>query len=135
MELKPVDLAKVVRHNVALNRVLAEKKPIRMVLRIAAPLPPVLLDRGKIEQVLNNRLSNAMKFSHSDTEVSIELTRSDDAAVLTVTDQGQGIPAEDLSKLFKPFSRTRAKSTGGESSTGLGLSIVRRIASKAMAER
>jgi signal transduction histidine kinase len=127
MELRAVDLLEVVRRNLALNLVLAGKKQIRVALHDGPPLPPLQLDRGKIEQVLNNLLSNAIKFSHVGTEVSVLLGREDRHAVLTITDQGQGIPEEDLHKLFKPFSRTRVRSTGGESSTGLGLSIVRRI--------
>ncbi len=127
MKLQPVDLTELVRHNVALNRVLAAKKQIRIVFHTDTPLPTLMLDHGKIEQVLNNLLSNAMKFSHVGTEITVHLSREAHSALLTITDQGQGIPADDLGKLFKPFSRTRVKSTGGESSTGLGLSIVRRI--------
>ena len=127
MELRPVDLLEVVRRNLALNLALAGKKQIRVALHPGPALDPLQLDRGKIEQVLNNLLSNAIKFSHVNTEVSVLLNREDRHAVITVTDQGQGIPEEDLPKLFKPFSRTRVRSTGGESSTGLGLSIVRRI--------
>jgi len=127
MELRPVDLLDVARRNLALNLVLAAKKQIRVALHPGLPLPPLLADRGKIEQVLNNLLSNAIKFSHVNTDVSVHISREDRYAVITVADQGQGIPDEDLPKLFKPFSRTRVRSTGGESSTGLGLSIVRRI--------
>jgi two-component system, OmpR family, sensor kinase len=127
MDLKPAGLTELVRHNVALNQVLSAKKQIRMVFHAGAELPPVRLDRGKIEQVLNNLLSNAIKFSHPDTQVTVSLARENQFAVVTIADQGQGIPNEDIEKLFKPFSRTRVKSTGGESSTGLGLSIVRGI--------
>jgi two-component system, OmpR family, sensor kinase len=127
MDVQPVDLLEVVRHNLALNLVLAAKKQIRVVLHPGPPLPVLRLDRGKIEQVLNNLLSNAIKFSHVNTQVAVALDREDRHVLITITDQGQGIPAEDLAQLFKPFSRTRVKSTGGESSTGLGLSIVRRI--------
>lgn len=127
MELRPLDLLDVVRRNVALNLILGAKKQIRVVLNPGPPLPHLLADRGKIEQVLNNLLSNAIKFSHMDTEVTVDLGLEDRYAVITIADHGQGIPEEDIPKLFKPFSRTRVKSTGGESSTGLGLLIVRRI--------
>ena len=127
MALQPVDLLAVARHNIALNLVLASKKQIRIVLHPGPPLPVLMLDPGKIEQVLNNLLSNAIKFSHVNTEVSVDLSRDARHVVIMIADQGQGIPAEELPKLFKPFSRTRVQSTAGESSTGLGLSIVRRI--------
>jgi signal transduction histidine kinase len=127
MDLKPAGLTELVCHNVALNQVLAAKKQIQMVFHPGQALPAVPLDRGKIEQVLNNLLSNAIKFSHPQTEVTVNIAREDQFAVITITDQGQGIPNDDIEKVFKPFSRTRVKSTGGESSTGLGLSIVRGI--------
>jgi signal transduction histidine kinase len=127
MDLRPVDLIDLTRKNLALNLALAAKKQIRISLDVESPLPPLLLDRGKIEQVLNNLLSNAIKFSHVNTEVHVVISRKDPDAWLAIEDQGQGIPEQDLPKLFKPFSRTSVRSTGGESSTGLGLSIVRRI--------
>jgi signal transduction histidine kinase len=127
MDLRPTDVLAVVRRNLALNVVLAAKKQIRVALHPGPPLPLLMLDRGKIEQVLNNLLGNAIKFSHVNTGISVHLSREDRHVAITVADQGQGIPAEDLHKLFKPFSRTRVQTTGGESSTGLGLSIVRRI--------
>jgi signal transduction histidine kinase len=127
LKLQLADLGEVVRRNVTRNRVLAEKKRIHMRLAVESSLPAVMVDTGKIEQVMNNLLSNAVKFSHAETEIQVRLQREGEEAVLTIADQGQGIPAEDLDKLFRPFSRTRVRSTGGESSTGLGLSIVRRI--------
>lgn len=127
LDLQRTDLEDLVRRNVALNRVLAEKKPILVSLVQDAGLAPFRLDAGKIEQVLNNLISNAIKFSHPGTEVTVRVERDGESVVVTVQDQGQGIPAEDLPKLFKPFGRTRVRSTAGEASTGLGLSIVRRI--------
>ncbi len=127
LDLQPTDLTELLRHNVGLNRVLAQKKQIEMELVIDEALPTFRLDPGKIEQVLYNLLGNAVKFSHPHTKVVVHLGREKEAALITVTDQGQGIPAQELEKLFKPFGRTRIKSTGGEASTGLGLLIVRRI--------
>ncbi|MDB6152972.1 MAG: putative Histidine kinase, partial [Chthoniobacteraceae bacterium] len=127
LNLQPTSLTELVSHSVALNRLLAEKKQIRMVFVADAILPTLLIDPGKLDQVLYNLLTNAVKFSYPHTEISVRLTRESEHAVITVTDQGQGIPAAELEKLFKPFSRTRVRSTGGEASTGLGLSIVHRI--------
>jgi signal transduction histidine kinase len=77
--------------------------------------------------VLDNLLINAIKFSQSQTQVTITLSRDEYSVFLTVEDQGQGIPANDLEKIFMPFSHGQVKSTHGEPSTGLGLAIVRRI--------
>jgi signal transduction histidine kinase len=77
--------------------------------------------------VFNNLIANAVKFSHHGSVVTIEAKREDNTILLSVTDQGEGIPPDELNKLFKPFSRTSIKSTAGEKSSGLGLAIARRI--------
>lgn len=123
----PADLVALVRNNIELNRVLAGAKDIAIELELPEALPPVDIDATKIEQVLNNLVSNALKYSHPGTTVRVTLAAADGAAVLSVRDQGQGIPANELSKLFQAFSKTTVKSTGGEKSTGLGLAITRKI--------
>ena len=124
---QPADLVQLIRRNTTLNGVLAAKKDITVAFDPPATLPPLAFDAGKIEQVLNNLISNAVKFSHRGTRVQVRLTCTPDLVTVAVQDQGQGIPAADLSKLFKPFSKTSVRTTGGEQSTGLGLAIVRRI--------
>jgi hypothetical protein len=110
-----------------LNRVLASNKDIEIQTAIDGPLPKMRLDPDKIEQVLNNLISNAIKYSHPNSTITVQLTREDTHVLLSVQDEGQGIPAEDIDKLFKPFQRTSVQSTAGEKSTGLGLVIVKRI--------
>lgn len=127
LEREPVDLAALIRENVLLNQVLADKKGIRIAFHAEDDLPPVPVDRQKIEQVLNNLLSNAMKFSPAGTAVFVSLSRTGGDAVVSIRDEGQGIPEADRQKLFQPFARMSVKSTGGEKSTGLGLAIVRKI--------
>lgn len=127
LALAPVDLAALVANNVALNRVLAGAKQI--VIELESPETPtaVLADATKIEQVLNNLISNAVKYSHAGTAVRVSVGADDKEIVVAVRDQGQGIPEAELSKLFQPFSKTSVKSTAGEKSTGLGLAISRKI--------
>mgnify|MGYP003456848650 FL=1 len=84
-------------------------------------------DATKIEQVLNNLVSNAVKYSHAGTAVRVSVGAVGKEIVVAVRDQGQGIPGAELSKLFQPFSRTSVKSTAGEKSTGLGLAITHKI--------
>jgi len=127
LECAPADLNEIVRHNVSLNRVLAQQKRIELDFEPAAGLPHLTIDRGKIEQVLNNLIGNAVKYSHPDTRVSIRVERDNSEVTVTVTDQGQGIPGADLPKLFKAFGRANVQATAGEQSTGLGLAIVRKI--------
>ncbi len=85
------------------------------------------LNRVLLEQVFNNLISNAIKFSIAATVIKVEISESENSVLIGVHDQGQGIPEAELDKLFKPFQKTSVKSTGGEKSTGLGLSIAKRI--------
>jgi signal transduction histidine kinase len=126
LDLQLVDLIALVRRNIALNRVLAAKKQIEIEWA-ETPLPTVLFDAPKIEQVLNNLIGNAIKFSLPGTLIRVSVTRADPNVVLMVRDQGPGIPPNELVKLFKPFQKTSVKSTAGEKSTGLGLAIVKKI--------
>ncbi len=138
LDLQAVDLGELVEHGVTMHRVLAAKKDIRIALDAPAAgpqWPRLLADANKLQQVLTNLLDNAVKFSQPGSGVRVQLqfvpavvAGSDGGhAVVTVTDQGPGIAADELGKLFKPFGRTRVRSTGGEASTGLGLAIARRI--------
>ncbi len=129
LELKrePTDLRALLEHNVKLNSVLADRKEMTVVLRVEDPLPELDVDPGKIDQVLNNLVGNAVKYSHEGSRIEVRAARDGDAVLVEVEDEGQGIPEDELGKLFKPFSTTSATTTGGEESTGLGLMIVRRI--------
>lgn len=118
------DLGKVVRRNVELNNVIANKKNISIYFNQPEALPEILFDMGKIEQVLNNLISNAVKFSKPGSIVNVSIFKSESDLTVAVADQGPGIPEAEREKLFKPFQKTSVKSTAGEKSTGLGLSIV-----------
>jgi signal transduction histidine kinase len=123
----PLDLRKLLEHNVLLNAVLAQKKSIEVSLQIEGALPTLSLDEGKIRQVLNNLISNAVKFSQPGTVVTVQAMAEGGGVQISVRDQGPGIPEGERDKLFQPFGKTSIRSTAGESSTGLGLAIVRRI--------
>jgi signal transduction histidine kinase len=127
LELTPVDISKLIQEIVAFNEILAHKKGIRLSFENDAPPPLLNLDSKRMPQVLNNLLSNAIKFSHEGKTITVTLRRSGTEVIISVADQGQGIAATELGKLFKPFSTTSTRSTANEKSTGLGLAIVRRI--------
>lgn len=127
LERKPTDLAKLVQENVEMNRLLAGEKGTRIELHSEDPLPPVELDPDKIEQVLNNLISNAIKFSPAGATVAVGLDQTGDEVVISVLDQGPGIPDGELDRLFRPFGRTSVRPTGGEKSTGLGLAIAKQV--------
>ena len=85
------------------------------------------VDAHKIRQVVDNLLSNALKYSPPGSTIAVALTAVDGGHAIAVSDQGPGIPESERHKLFKDFGRTSVKPTGGEKSTGLGLAICRKI--------
>lgn len=84
-------------------------------------------DETLLEQILDNLLSNAVKFSPPKSTVQVLLEETETHVRIGVRDEGPGLNQDDLSKLFGKFQRLSAKPTGGEQSTGLGLSIVKRF--------
>jgi signal transduction histidine kinase len=81
-----------------------------------------------LEKTLYNLVSNALKFSQNGTAITIECTTAPNNTIqIRVSDQGPGLTEEDKSKLFGKFMRLSARPTAGEHSTGLGLSIVKKL--------
>jgi signal transduction histidine kinase len=79
-------------------------------------------------QILDNLVSNALKYSQPTTVVEVTAAQENGWAIVMVKDQGPGLSEADQKMLFRKFTRLTAKPTHGESSNGLGLSIVKRLA-------
>jgi len=122
----PVNLASLITHNAAINRPLAATKQIEIIYQLDETVPTALIDSAKMQQVLNNLISNAIKFSKSGNKVVIRLERAEENFLISVKDDGPGIAPEQQSRLFQPFQQGQV-GTEGEKSTGLGLAIVKRI--------
>jgi signal transduction histidine kinase len=86
-----------------------------------------MCDTDRIREAIDNLVSNAIKYSPIGGRISVVVSHQDNSIVIRVTDEGAGLSPEDLGRLFGRFQRLSAKPTAGESSTGLGLSIVKRI--------
>ena len=111
-----------------LQELQASAKEIALEISVDEALPQaVCVDASKIKQAMANLLGNAIKFSQPTTKIQVELYQDGHSMVMKVADQGPGIPADELPKLFQPFQCTSVKSTAGERSTGLGLAITKRI--------
>lgn len=121
------NLNTLIQKNLNLNSILADKKKISIQFQADKNNTVTNIDARKIEQVLNNLISNAVKFSLPGTKVTVRVTDHPNEVTVAVRDQGPGIPEDEQDKLFRPFSKISVKSTDGEKSTGLGLSIVRNI--------
>ena len=96
----------------------------RVHLNCPVALPPTFFDQRLLRQVFVNLLSNALKYSPQEKPVHVELLQDPQQVVLRVSDEGIGIPSDDLKHLFEPFHR--AANVGAISGTGLGLSITKR---------
>ena len=112
---------------IASMSIVADQKKIKIILDIDDNLPLISIDKERIDQIFENLIDNAIKFSHPDTTITIKAKKSSDSLLVKVIDQGQGIPLEDQQLLFKPFAKISVKPTGDEKSTGLGLAIVKKV--------
>lgn len=124
---EPVELVEFTGRVVEQTRAAAEAKRIRLEFSHNGPLPPVSADPHRLQQVLNNLIGNALKFSESGTTVTVGVGRKDGHVAVSVRDRGPGIPPGEMKRLFRPFEKTSVRSTAGERSTGLGLAISRRL--------
>ena len=127
LDRRRVDLSAIVRSAASLSTVLCEAK--QQELDVAAPeCLVVTCDPDRTAEAIENLLSNAVKYAPIGGRIAISLMQEGDEAVIRVDDSGPGLTAEDAMRVFGRFQRLSAQPTGGEASTGLGLSIVRRIA-------
>lgn len=129
LEKKNYNLVELAEEAISLSRSSANKKDIVLISHL--PDSPVnkVIDAHKFRQVLDNLLSNAVKFSNPGTEIEVGINHIGEAegVAIFVKDHGQGIPEDEIDKLFEPFSQISVESTAGEKSTGLGLAIVQKI--------
>lgn len=126
LEHKVVPLEGFLDKVIRLNRHSAENKGILLELHYDGP-ETWTFDPHRIEQVLDNLLGNAFKYSHKDTSVRLVVELDEERLWFKIFDQGQGIREDDMEKLFMAFQKTRTLPTGSEQSNGLGLSICKRI--------
>ncbi|MFW5739359.1 MAG: sensor histidine kinase [Myxococcota bacterium] len=123
-----LDIPSVLAHNLAMNRPLARKKNIELAVESEPGLPEASIDPERMAQVLNNLISNAIKYSHRGSRIEVRVCAAQGGGInVEVRDKGVGIPADKLDRLFRPFGRVASEGTAGETSTGLGLAIVRKI--------
>jgi signal transduction histidine kinase len=94
---------------------------------VSRDLPEVYCDGQRVEQVLTNLISNAVKFSSPGSRVEISAVAKKDAAIFCVADSGRGIPQESLTRVFDKFFQVQSSPGTGAKGTGLGLAIVKHI--------
>lgn len=123
----PIDL---IRNVIAKHHILAIEKNIKIILKIDTTLPEVYFDNEALDSIFSNLISNAIKYSPHNTTVTIFNQMNKSCISYCIKDQGLGMTEEDLSKVFGRFVKLSARPTGGEDSSGVGLSIVKDLAEK-----
>lgn len=120
-----VDLAEVANESVELLRPLADERQIT--LRSEVQPMPVVGDRDRLGQVVTNLLANAIRYNQEGGRVDVRVERVNGHAIVSVSDNGIGIPTEDLPRIFDRFYRVDKARTRAEGGTGLGLAICQSV--------
>lgn len=127
LPLRRIDLRLAAERAAAMLEPLMEDRSVE--LTVSGEAPEVLGDVDRIQQVVANLVENASRFVGEGGHVTVELSAADGASVLCVTDDGPGVPEEDLPRLFDRFYRADTSRTRTSGGAGLGLAIVRAIVS------
>jgi len=122
-----LDLAEILKRTVELMRLSAEEKGITMTCEIPESLPSFAGDRGGMEAVFVNLISNAIKYTPKGGDVNVTLDKAGRDIRFKVADNGMGIPSGDMDRIFEKFYRIKTEETRSISGSGLGLSIVKGI--------
>lgn len=125
----PVDAVRAVRASVESFAEPAAMKRLRIELSLPEADALVETDEGAFRQVIDNLISNAVKYSPSGQGIVVALAAMGDEMHVSVTDRGPGLSVEEVERLFRKFGKGSARPTGGEKSSGLGLWIVKRVVS------
>lgn len=128
MPIQPqyIELNRIVMNEIGALMISAQNKNITLNYH-SSGVVQATADVPAIQQILNNLISNAVKYSPHNTTVYVRLLDRGQTARIEVQDEGPGLTEEDKLRLFGKFARLSAKPTGGEHSTGLGLSIVKKL--------
>lgn len=127
LSLEPVDVEETLRHAIELVRPTAAQMRVHLRLHVPSEHVHVLADRQRLQQVLLNLLSNAVKYNRADGSVTVSCSPHSDARLaIHVADTAGGIPADKQARLFTPFDRLGAETTGVEG-TGLGLALSKHL--------
>jgi len=129
LEIQPelVDLGSFLSEIQEESALLAKRKEQEVRLEVPGESLTVRMDPRRIHQVLTNLVTNAIKFSQANTRITLGADTTEQEVSIFVKDQGQGIPKAEIAKAFTEFGRLSVRPTAGESSTGLGLAIAKRI--------
>jgi signal transduction histidine kinase len=124
LEIESINVKQIIHYVVELFTSKAEKKHIRIQTEVEEVY--INVDRDYFIQILENLISNALKFSPMNTKVSIKTVEYMNTCLISVSDEGPGFKSKELQQLFLENKTFSTRPTNGESSNGLGLSIVKK---------
>jgi PAS domain S-box-containing protein len=127
LDLRAVKLAPLIQAVVDDVRPTADARSINLKTAFDSHVGPILGDPDRLQQIVWNLLTNAIKFTPEGGDVHVCLERNDSHALITVNDSGQGIATEHLPHVFERFRQADSSNTRSNSGLGLGLSIVRQL--------
>jgi Signal transduction histidine kinase len=127
LDIVTFDINLIIKRTAESFEGICTKKKIKLKLVFAEKEIFVDADMGKIQQVLYNLIDNAVKFSHSDSEIKISTEEKNDKVFVSVKDYGIGIPKESIKKVWERFYKSDASRGKDKKGTGLGLSITKEI--------
>ncbi|MFA7113963.1 MAG: hybrid sensor histidine kinase/response regulator [Candidatus Omnitrophota bacterium] len=131
LNLTETDVNIIITEVADIQRFVADKKGLYIKTHLSGDIPMVLLDSDKINQVLDNLIGNAIKFTEKGgIDISTGVIAKEESVVIKIKDSGPGIRQEDIDKLFKKFQQLGDYATRGTGGTGLGLAICKEIIEK-----
>ncbi|MCS7263755.1 MAG: ATP-binding protein [Armatimonadetes bacterium] len=120
-----VDVARLIDRVIAIQRGYTDKH--HFATDIPDLLPPIVADEDKLDSILTNLVNNAIKYSPNGGEIRVRAIREDNTVLISVQDQGIGIPKDKLGKIFEKFERIDTKETRAAGGTGIGLYLVKHL--------
>jgi len=125
MDITPLDLAPLIER--AAERLRVKHPEATIALDLPTHLPPVMADRERIEEVLQNLLDNAIKYSPGQAQITVNCRAIADEVIISISDQGMGIPLREQAEIFERFQRAGNSKQSAIQGAGLGLYICRAI--------
>lgn len=127
LNLASTDMVELVRRVVSNYEANTLEKDVRIKLEEATKIPEIRVDPVRLEQVISNLLTNAIRHTPSGSGISVTIKKDEGGLVISVADAGEGIAPEDLPHVFERFYRSGSSRSRSEGGTGLGLAIVKQM--------
>jgi len=127
LNLSLTDMVELVRRLVSNYTINAQEKNVGINLEEGLQIPDIQVDTVRMEQVISNLLTNAIRHTPSGGSITVSVRRDDEKLVISVADTGEGIDSEDLPYIFERFYRSGRSRSRKEGGTGLGLAIVKQM--------